>query len=209
MDWRRWSGMGVLVLAFVYGGFLVGRALPHHRRAPTDASLAQGRAVAPVGLAPGDVAPNFTLSTTTGQTLSLKSLRGHPVWLNFWATWCPWCKKEIPELVRVKNQYGAAIAIYGVDEQQTRSQVVDYMSQAQMNYPVFLDTSGAVAGTYGVQYYPTSVFIGSDGHIAGIYTGALLSRSAIDPFLKAILPKSEARQLGHGRPGPSHKIPTA
>ncbi len=179
--------MGVLALAFLYGGFLVGRALPHHGHVPGEASLAQGRAVAPVGLGPGDIAPNFTLASTTGKLVSLKSLRGHPVWINFWATWCPWCKKEIPEIVRVKKHYGPALDVYGIDEQQTKNEVARYMATTHLNYPVLLDQSGSVAGTYGVQYYPTSVFIGPTGHIVGIYTGAFLTRGALDPFLKAII----------------------
>ena len=187
MNWRRWTGIGVLMLGFLYGGVLVGRSIPHPANVPKDASLAEGHAVAPVGLAPGDLAPNFTLNTTTGKTVSLKSLRGHPVWINFWATWCPWCRKEIPEIVRAKQQYGSALDVYGVDEQQTQRQVAAYMAGMHMNYPVLLDTSGSVAGDYGVQYYPTSVFIGPNGHIAGIYTGALLSPGTLAPFLKGII----------------------
>ncbi|MHB1957313.1 MAG: TlpA family protein disulfide reductase [Sulfobacillus sp.] len=183
---RRVAGMAVMVAAFVYGGFLVGRSIPH-RSAAHHTALASAQTSVPVGLAPGDQAPNFSLSSTQGQLVTLSSLRGHPVWLNFWATWCPWCKKEIPEIIQVKQQYGTGIDIYGIDEEQAQATVVQYMQSKHMNYPVLLDSQGIVAGTYGVQAFPTSVFINANGRIAGVYTGAFLSRSQMDPYLASIM----------------------
>ncbi len=188
MNWRRWSGTGVLALALVYGGFLVGRVVVHQSQDPSGRMLAQGHAAVTVGLSPGDVAPNFMLISTSGQTVSLRSLKGHPVWINFWTTWCRYCNQEVPEIVEIKKQYGSALDVYGIDEQQAKATVVDYMAAKHVNYPVLLDTSGVVAGSYGVEYYPTSVFIGPGGHIAGVYPGAILSRAVIYPFLKAIMP---------------------
>ena len=186
---RRMAGMMVLVAALIYGGFLVGRAIPHGSAPPSyHAALATGSTSVPVGLAPGDEAPNFSLQSTTGQVVTLSSLRGHPVWLNFWATWCPWCKKEIPEIVQVKAQYGSQIDIYGIDEEQAKSTVVTYMGAKQMNYPVLLDSTGTVAGNYGIQDFPTSVFITAQGRIAGVYTGAFATRGLMDPYLAEILP---------------------
>lgn len=187
---RRMAGMLVLVAALIYGGFLVGRAIPHGSAPSHHITLATGSTVVPVGLAPGDEAPNFSLQSTTGQVVTLSSLRGHPVWLNFWATWCPWCKKEIPEIVQVKAQYGSQIDIYGIDEEQAASTVVAYMDAKQVNYPVLLDTTGTVAGNYGVQDFPTSVFITAQGRIAGVYTGAFATRALMDPYLSEILPSS-------------------
>jgi peroxiredoxin len=90
----------------------------------------------------------------------------------------------------VKAQYGSQIDIYGIDEQQSESTVVAYMDAKQMNYPVLLDTTGTVAGNYGVQDFPTSVFITAQGRVAGVYTGAFASRALMDPYLAEILPSS-------------------
>ncbi|WP_171822610.1 TlpA family protein disulfide reductase [Sulfobacillus thermosulfidooxidans] len=193
---KRVAGWGVLFGAFIYGGYIVGHSTAHPTATPkphtstasqatTQASTSAGTPQS--GLVPGQFAPNFTLKTTQGNTVTLAQLRGHPVWLNFWATWCPWCKKEIPEIEQVKSQYGNRIDIYGVAIQQPASTVTQYMIAKKMNYPVLLDSQGSVAASYGVQYLPTSVFISSSGKILAVYTGAFLSRQAMAPYLHELL----------------------
>lgn len=176
--WRKVATAVVLAGAVGYGGFVVGSAL--HKNSANASSTASATQTASAsegvtGLAPGDLAPNFTLTTTSGQTVSLASLRGHPVWLNFWATWCTWCQKEIPIVEQAQGQYRGKMAIYGVDVQEPLSKVLPYMAAKRMNYPVLLDSQGSVAASYGVQGLPTSVFISASGKIVTIYTGAILS----------------------------------
>ncbi|WP_242968670.1 TlpA disulfide reductase family protein [Sulfobacillus sp. hq2] len=187
---KRWAGWIVLLAALIYAGFLVGRGTkPHTVAAPKTKSTASA-STAQYGLTAGQFAPNFTLTTTAGQTVSLASLRGHPVWLNFWATWCPWCNKEIPQIEKVQASYAGRIDIYGVDVQQSQATVAQYMKAKGVNYPVLLDTQGAVAAAYGVQGLPMSVFIGPHGRIRAIYSGALLSPQSIAPYLHKLLASS-------------------
>ncbi|MDA8192912.1 MAG: TlpA disulfide reductase family protein [Thermaerobacter sp.] len=184
----------VLAGAVGYAGFLVGGAIhrPQHVAAtvstsPAAPSSASAVPQAPSGLQPGDLAPNFTLKTTTGQTVSLASLRGHPVWLNFWATWCTWCQKEIPIVEKFQTAYHGKLDIYGVDVQEPVSKVTPYMVQKKMNYPVLLDSQGAVAAGYGVQGLPTSAFISPTGKIVYIYVGAFLSYAQANVYVQKAL----------------------
>ncbi len=160
----------------------------HGTRASSGTSgTATATATATSGLQAGQFAPGFTLRTTTGARVSLSQLRGHPVWLNFWATWCPWCRKEIPELEKVQQEYGKQVDIYGVAVQQPQETVSQYMAQAHMNYPVLLDAQGSVAALYGIEFYPTSVFISPGGKILAVYQGAFLSEHNMRPYLQRLL----------------------
>lgn len=197
LDPRKVAGVAVLLAGFGLAGFLVERSVAGHGSAskpvstaatvPSASAASSASAATGVGLSPGNIPPDFTLSTTTGQLVTLSALRGHPVWLNFWATWCPWCKQEIPLIESVKAQYGSGIDIFGVDIQEPLPTVTAYMTLKNMNYPVLLDKTGAVAASYGVQGLPTSVFIGASGRVVAVYTGAFLSKATLDPYLQQLL----------------------
>lgn len=191
---KRWAGWAVLLAALIYAGFLIGRTAPaRHPEAAAKTPRRQASVAASTpqyGLSPGQFAPNFTLTDTKGQSVTLSDLRGRPVWLNFWATWCPWCNKEIPQIESVEDEYAGRIDIYGVDVQQSQSTVAQYMAAKAVNYPVLLDSQGAVAASYGVQGLPMSVFIGPHGKIRAVYSGALLSPASIAPYLHKLLAPS-------------------
>lgn len=191
---KRWAGWAVLLAALIYAGFLIGRTAPaRHPEAAAKTVRRQASVAASTpqyGLSPGQFAPNFTLTDTKGQSVTLADLRGRPVWLNFWATWCPWCNKEIPQIANVEDAYAGRIDIYGVDVQQSQSTVAQYMAAKRVNYPVLLDSQGAVAASYGVQGLPMSVFIGPHGKIRAVYSGALLSPASIAPYLHKLLAPS-------------------
>lgn len=208
---KRIAGWAVLFGAFLYGGYLIGHrattvasgtfhTTPNHvhKGARTSSSAHStshsGSHHSPLatastasGLQVGQFAPGFTLRSTTGRTVSLSQLRGHAVWLNFWATWCPWCRKEIPELEKVEQRYGKQVDIYGVAVQQPQPTVSQYMTKIHVNYPVLLDSQGSVAAIYGVNFYPTSVFIGPNGKILAVHQGPFLSQKGIDPYLHELL----------------------
>ncbi len=188
---KRWAGWGVLLAALIYAGFIIGRAVqparPQVAAVKTVKEAKTSAGPSQYGLSPGQFAPNFTLETTTGKVVTLADLRGHPVWLNFWATWCPWCKKEIPQIETVQKDDGSTIDIYGVDIQQSAATVSQYMTAKQMNYPVLLDTQGSVAAAYGVEFLPTSVFIAPSGKILAVSTGALISPKDVAPYVQKLL----------------------
>lgn len=124
-----------------------------------------------VGVALGDVAPTFTLHTLAGKTVSLASLRGRPVDLDFFTTFCQACRDEAPALEAVHQALGAKAAVIGVDlrlsEASTES-VRQFVQEFGVTYPVALDRSGKVSDAYLVNSIPTSVFIGPQGHIRAV-----------------------------------------
>lgn len=191
MTVRTMASVAVLAAAATYAGFLVSHGI-NSSRPSTAARTHKTRSASPspaaqVGLSQGDIPPDFTLATTSGQKITLSSLRGHPVWLNFWATWCPWCKKEIPIIEQFKTRYGNRLDIYGVDVQQASPTVSAYMTQKKMNYPVLLDTTGQVSATYGVTGLPMSVFINAQGRIQAVYQGAFLDKATAAQYVQAVM----------------------
>lgn len=115
----------------------------------------------------GYPAPDFTLKTFDGQAVTLSQLRGKPVFLNFWASWCPPCQAETPDLVEMHKKYGDRIAFYGINvtRYDDPQKALEFIKQYRIDYPVLSDVEGKVADLYRVQGFPTSVFIGPDGKI--------------------------------------------
>jgi thiol-disulfide isomerase/thioredoxin len=143
----------------------------------------------PVGLlAYGTPAPDFTLETLDGKSVSLSSLRGKAVVVNFWATWCGPCKIETPWLVEMQNQYGAqGLQIVGVAmDDSGKDEIARFAKNMGMNYPVALGKE-AVGDAYGgVSYLPESFFVGRDGKIVDKIMG-LEGRSEIEDAIKKAL----------------------
>ena len=113
----------------------------------------------------GSPAPEFTLRLLTGETLSLASLKGKPVLVNFWASNCPHCQQEAPIMVRLYERYrdkGLAVVSINViwDNANDARQFVETY---HLPYPVGLDGGGAIGGAYGVEATPTTFFIDKSG----------------------------------------------
>ncbi len=185
MDVRKVATWTVVGLAVVYSGFLVHRSIGvPHATAGGQSRLQHAQ----VGFLPGDVAPSFTLQTTAGQTVTLASLRGHGVWLNFWATWCPHCKQELPIVEQEQRVYGNKVDIVGVDVQESRAKVQQFAQSLGLTYPIALDSQGSVAANYGINGLPTQVFIAPNGVIKAVYEGAFQNPSQALHYLKQINP---------------------
>lgn len=172
---RRWFTVAILVLAAVAVGYVVA---PYLLPPP----VASGPVA--VGLKVGDRPPNFTLTTVTGRRLTLWSLTGHAVWVNFWATWCVWCKAEMPAMEAIYRQEHGRIDVVGVDVQESRSTVAAFLAAHHITYPVVLDTTGIVSTRYDVTGLPKSIFIAKDGRITAIVTGSLLSARGMEPDVR-------------------------
>ncbi len=124
-------------------------------------------------------APDFTLPTTDGKTIKLSSLKGKVVILDFWATWCPPCRKGIPELVEFKKKYGnKGVEIIGISVdtdggRDTKSDVVPFVKEYKINYPVAYFTQAVTQMYGGIESIPTMFIIDKQGKIAGRFVGAL------------------------------------
>lgn len=134
----------------------------------------------------GHPAPDFTLPTPNGGTLSLTDLRGQPVILNFWATWCGPCRVEIPALEAASRRAGSQAVILGVSVQESASTVSAFAAEVGMTYPVALDLDAKVARTYRVVGFPTTYIIDAQGIIVDIYPWPInepLLNSLIDDLI--------------------------
>lgn len=126
-------------------------------------------------------APTFSLPALEGGMVDLASYRGQVVVLNFWATWCEPCKREMPALQAAYQEYGdEGLAIIGVnltdDEQlqgNSEEDVRAFLSQFNVTYPTALDSDGEVTNAYRVFPLPTSFFIDAQGQIRYVHVGEL------------------------------------
>lgn len=122
-------------------------------------------------------APNFTLSLFDGGQITLAELKGKPVFVNFWASWCPPCREEAPILEKVWRSYkDKGVVFIGVDIQDTRADALAYIKEFDITYPNGPDPTGEISIDYGVSGVPESYFINRQGTIVRKYVGALNER---------------------------------
>ena len=122
----------------------------------------------------GQPAIDFALLNLTGQQVWLSDLRGKLVILTFWATWCPPCRTEIPELNNVyRNLKVEGIEILAIDVRESPDVVNEFIQDMGMNYPVLLDSHGYVTYAYGVRGIPTSFFIDRQGILRDMRMGGV------------------------------------
>jgi peroxiredoxin len=124
-----------------------------------------GRARASAAAVKGYDAPDFVLSDLQGHAIKLSDLRGKAVVLNFWATWCPPCKEEIPWFVELQKRYGSqGLQIVGVSmDDGDQKDVAKFAAENRINYPVLLGKE-TVADQYGgIDYLPTTFYIDRNG----------------------------------------------
>jgi thiol-disulfide isomerase/thioredoxin len=121
----------------------------------------------------GHPAPDFTLTRLDGGELSLSDLKGTPVIVNFWATWCGPCRAEIPALEAAQQRLGDDAIILGVNVQEDPARVLDFAAELNMTYPIVLDETAATSQLYQVRAFPTTYFIDARGVIVDVYTGPL------------------------------------
>ena len=166
--WNRWRLVLVLVVSL---GVLASRGHAQARfaeQAPTGGTTTttpvEERPSAPAVLFE---APDFTLSTLSGASLSLAALRGKVVLLNFWATWCVPCRKEMPAIEALYQRYkdrGLEVLAVSLDKGST-SVVEAFVKEVGVTYRVALDPSWATARTYGVRGLPTTFLIDRTGNV--------------------------------------------
>ncbi|MCL6570717.1 MAG: TlpA family protein disulfide reductase [Bacillus sp. (in: Bacteria)] len=136
------------------------------------------------GPAIGAKAPDFELKTLTGETVKLSSLKGKKVMLNFWATWCPPCKAEMPEMEQFSKEANEDIVVLAVNID-PQLDVQGFVDENKITFPILLDAEDIVNETYQVLSIPTTYFIDSQGIIQNKYTGAM-SLTIMEDFTKKI-----------------------
>lgn len=132
----------------------------------------------------GVQAPAFELATADGKRVSLAALRGQVVLLNFWATWCPPCREEMPSMERLHQEFKAqGLAVLAVNIQESPKQVARFMRDFRLTFPALLDVDATIAGRYGVRGLPSTYLIDRTGRVVGQVVGA---RDWAGPAAKAL-----------------------
>lgn len=121
----------------------------------------------------GKPAPDFTIEDINGKKVSLSMFKGHPVLLNIWATWCPYCREERPELNYIYKEYNKkGLIVIAVSIDRNKEKVSRYLKDILANYIVLIDGENTISRLYSVYALPTSFLIGRDGKIRKIILGS-------------------------------------
>ncbi len=129
----------------------------------------------------GNPAPDFKLVSLKGGSLSLSQYRGKLVIINFWATWCPPCKQEMPLLQSYADHHSADTVLLGIDFDEQPAAVQAFVDELKLDFPILLDPGGKVSDLYRVRAYPTTYFVDTAGKIRAYHVG-LLSQDLVDMY---------------------------
>ncbi len=147
-----------------------------------------GTAQKPAGAGP---APDIDLPTLTGGHVKLSSLKGHPVVVTFWGTWCPPCRDEFPELVAAQKKHRdsglVVLAVNQRDQELSTKAVEDFVKEFGVDFDVALDTRGRTRRSYRLVGLPTMVFVDATGVIPGVHPGPITA-AEFGTALATILP---------------------
>lgn len=138
-----------------------------------------------VGLEVGNMAPDFELQTLAGETVKLSDYRGKKVMINFWATWCPPCRAEMPDMEAFYQDKDIVILAVNLTETENNlQQVQDFVNEYELTFPILLDEKIEVAEQYMIQPIPTSYMINSNGVVAFKAFGSLNYDFMVQEFEK-------------------------
>lgn len=141
-------------------------------------------------------APDFTLQDQFGNSHTFSDYQGKTVFLNFWATWCPPCKAEMPDIQALYEEYGKnsedlvilGVATPGVGREGSAEDIAAFLEENGYTYPVVMDTDSSLSYWYGIRSYPTTFMIDTDGNVYGYVTGQLtmdIMRSIIEQTMES------------------------
>jgi cytochrome c biogenesis protein CcmG/thiol:disulfide interchange protein DsbE len=184
---RRWFLLAPIVVLFVLAGIGL-----FHARQP-----AQN----------GKPAPTFSLPSLhdPNRAIAVRALRGHPLVMNFWASWCDPCKQEAPFLAAAAKSH-PQITFLGVQILDGRNEGVRYEHRYGIPYESVRDARGSVAKTYGVTGVPETVFVDASGNVVGKYIGAL-DRKTLATILSDLVRLKPGRLLQIFGQGETRPVP--
>jgi cytochrome c biogenesis protein CcmG/thiol:disulfide interchange protein DsbE len=132
-------------------------------------------------------ASDFTLQTLDGRSVKLSDYRGQVILLNTWASWCPPCRAEMPDLEAYYREHKEdGFVVLAVNDEESASTVANFIQAQGFTFPVLLDPDGKVMSQYGVRGLPTSFFIDRNGMVRGVWSGQLSPerlKQIVDPLL--------------------------
>lgn len=138
----------------------------------------------------GFLAPDFSLADPQGRVYTLSQLRGKPVIVNMWATWCPPCRAEMPAIEAQYERYASqGLVVLGVNatDQDAPLDVVPFARQFGLTFPILLDETGQVGRAYELRSLPSTFFLNRDGTIAQVVIGGPMSGALLQANIEQIL----------------------
>lgn len=169
----------LLLLVFV---LLLGGAYAGYRKLQPSVNTPD----APISVTPAESFADCTVYDANGEPVALSSLLGKPVFLNFWATWCPYCVEEFPELQRAFEEYGDkvhfAMINYTDGVRETVETASAFTEENGYTFPVYYDLDSAALEQYGVFSFPTSALLSADGVLTERRTGAVTYETVVSWF---------------------------
>lgn len=133
---------------------------------------------------------NFTVTAEDGSKVSASDIIGKPALIGFWATWCPGCVQEAPEVQKVYEKYGDQVQFMMVDladgQRETKQKALDFMKTNNLTYPVYFDESGMASNILQVRYLPTLYVFNADGEVVDGHVGAS-NAAQIEELVKKVV----------------------
>ncbi|MBI2847970.1 MAG: TlpA family protein disulfide reductase [Chloroflexi bacterium] len=164
VNYRRVLTLGLVIL--IVGGFILFLGMGLAKKEPPTGASGAARVNRPAG--------DFTLPLFSGGSITLSDLKGKPVVINFWASWCPPCREEAPILEEVWRRYrDKGVAFIGVDIQDTEADARAYLEEFGVTYPNGPDIGGRITIDYGVGGIPVTFFVNREGLIVSRWVGAI------------------------------------
>ena len=140
----------------------------------------------------GFSAPDLILETPDGQAMRLSDYRGQVVLINFWATWCPPCRAEMPAIQKVYDQYREqGLVVLAVNLMETDAKVTAFADQIELTFPILMDRDGSVSDRYRVRSLPTTFFVDRSGVIQDIVIGGPMAHAFLESKLVDLLVQDE------------------
>lgn len=138
----------------------------------------------------GFLAPDFTLSTFDDGERTLSELRGKVIVINFWATWCPPCRAEMPALQRAYDEHrGRGLEILAINTtfQDSQSDAREFVNEFGLTFPILLDQAGDVSRGFELRAMPTTLFVDREGYVREVILGGPMSEETIQTTLEVLL----------------------
>jgi thiol-disulfide isomerase/thioredoxin len=143
----------------------------------------------------GEAAPNFAVPTLDGDLFELAAVRGQPVWINVWASWCPPCRAEMPDIDEVRRRSEAdGLAFVAMNFGEDPADVANYLRNTGYDFAVGIDVEGEFARLYNVLGLPMHIFIAADGTLDSLRVGGM-SRAEMDEKVAELTAAAAAARL--------------
>ncbi len=171
--------LAVLLVILLGGAGFAYSALREHTAPETVSAMPEAEQTPTESGTPEEsqLAPDFTFLNADGEEIRLADLTGKPVLINFWATWCPPCREELPCFQKAYAQYGEEIQFLIMNEtdgvRDTVESARSFAEENQYDFPLYFDTKGQGGRAYSVMYIPVTVFINAEGEMVYEHVGAL------------------------------------